>query len=717
MDGSTPRHAKISSAPLLLVAGAGLLLYHGRLIASDEIVMLRQAVALGVDGSFTFPELYGRTASQYGFLCSLLAVPAVWLQLALQGLGLWGGADPPTLAPLTNLAATLGIVGLFRAFARRLGAGELAAAAGACLAGAATPFLPYANSFFSEPPTTLALMATAWFLGAGESEEPAGAPLSGSERRQAARRYLYAGLWMAAALYLRIITGALWPLWGALAWAAARREGLATAARWRRLGLLFAFPALAALARLALNAAQYGAWLRTGYETSEFSTPLATGLFGSLLSPDRGLLIQAPLVILALFGWPALARRRPGFALFVGAFAAFWTLLHATFWTWHCGFASIGARYLLPAAPFVLLGLPAWLAGWRDWTAGRRLAVAAVAAFAAAQAACQTLVNPVDWNNEIFSFVRRENPFIFDPTISAWRHVWTLLGEGAARPVLWRAAVGGADTPPLALALPAAGAALLALGFWRGRAAAREITAGAAALGRDLFAWARGAGRWVLAAGLACVAFFAALGALSGPRGFVREERFALPGGSIEERAALDRRLRWGWLRSPGATTPPASIADPDREWRETRWSGLLDLPLEGDYVFYLKAMGAYRMTLAGEPLFANADTTIPQHLGRETRHLKPGLYFMEIALTPDARGEGVMRLFWQWPAEGRAMEPFDSEYLLPREPGRIERAATRLRRHASRLTLLALLTAALATAALPARRIAPARESAAAAE
>lgn len=126
---------------------------------------------------------------------------------------------------------------------------------------------------------------------------------------------------------------------------------------------------LSALAFLALaglyNEARTGSWLGTGYgrqgTMAAFTTPIAIGLYGLLLSSGKGLLWFAPIVALVPASFVAWRRQQQVLAL-AGLAAVVCTLcLYATFEHW-AGDGSWGPRYLVPLVPLLLVAVGARLA-------------------------------------------------------------------------------------------------------------------------------------------------------------------------------------------------------------------------------------------------------------------------------------------------------------------------------------------------------------------
>ena len=106
--------------------------------------------------------------------------------------------------------------------------------------------------------------------------------------------------------------------------------------------------------------------MRTGYgivgDHHDLNPPhtlqgLWEGIYGPILSPGKGLLLYAPILILALVGWRRFGREAPGGLLLVAGLCAVAVLVHAnTLIVWLGGWAW-GPRFVIPIIGIALLPL------------------------------------------------------------------------------------------------------------------------------------------------------------------------------------------------------------------------------------------------------------------------------------------------------------------------------------------------------------------------
>jgi hypothetical protein len=243
----------------------------------------------------------------------------------------------------TNALGGAVLGALFFTYLARLVPGRQALEAALAL-GLGSLVLPYATMFYGHVLAALFLFA-AFALVTGL--EPGGRRLAGAGA--------LAGLAVLTELPTApaaLLIGA-WALW-----------------RTRRRGLWFAAGLVPPLVLLALyQHAAFASVLGAGYahvSRPDFAEGMSHGLLGvglprpsvlaaMLVGRSRGLLYLSPVLVLGFVG---LVRRvrEPTFAL-AGAIVLYFLLMNAGYYMWYGG-SALGPRHLIPALPFLGLGIP-----------------------------------------------------------------------------------------------------------------------------------------------------------------------------------------------------------------------------------------------------------------------------------------------------------------------------------------------------------------------
>ncbi|MGI9146845.1 MAG: hypothetical protein ACR2IK_09900 [Chloroflexota bacterium] len=274
------------------------------------------------------------------------------------------------LVSMTNAVVTTGAVLLVVLLVRELGYPLRAA----LLAGAALGFgsmtWNYATTLFTEPATGVCVLLSVLLL------------VRSRRNPRPAQLIFAAGLAAGGALLMRVSGLVFMPGLAVYLVLAHRRLG------WRLIWLLAAFSLGCAVLVAATgwyNFARFGNVLETGYtittntahssDRNELADGLATRVGGHgldqilyalvalLISPGRGVLLFAPVLILGLLGLPALARRWPlEAALLVvlsGSLLVAEAILPFDYWF---GGWSYGPRYLVPMLGLGAVSAAAWFA-------------------------------------------------------------------------------------------------------------------------------------------------------------------------------------------------------------------------------------------------------------------------------------------------------------------------------------------------------------------
>ncbi len=332
----------------------------GRIVGSDELTMfeLARAMAHGgiaVPAGATLEGPDGRHYSKNTAGQAVLALPFVVTgDLAARAAGFSGEraelAARCVASTFNAFVTAVLLAALFVALRRfRVSLGPSFAAV--VLLGFTTPLWIYAKSFMAEPLEALGLL-----LAATGAARAGAAPTPADARR---------GRWEAAlgaCLAVSVKLGML-----PLVLAALSAAGFRRLAAWR---LPLAGVAVALVGHALYNAARFGTPFETGYgaqaSPSAFSTPLAVGVYGLLLSSGKGIAWFAPVVWLVPPGLTAMLRsrqhsssarhgddvRRAGWASIAVWVAGL--LLYGRFQHWG-GDGSWGPRYLVPLLPLAAI--------------------------------------------------------------------------------------------------------------------------------------------------------------------------------------------------------------------------------------------------------------------------------------------------------------------------------------------------------------------------
>lgn len=334
----------VTQVALLLLA-MYLLTYSGKFHGIDEIAAYVTVESLWREQTLAVPQFQwaqgwtpthvaiGHDAQLYskrGFAYSLAFLP-FWL--IAQFTSAFGSVQMTALAALLATGLTALIL---MHLSIKLGASSQKAALIGLLYGLSTLAWPYARLHYSEPFIALCWISVLWWL-VGLS-------------RQAA---FFSGMIIGVGLLIHSANGVvlgvlgIWWLWHA--W---------QTKRWSLVGafIVGVLPCLLLLG--ALNWWRFGSPLSGSYTSPEerFVWDYGASLPALLLSPSKGIIWFAPVVVLALAGWRGFWRANRSLALLLLLWSGVVVALYGGWFMWWGGW-SYGPRYLVPLMPLLLLPL------------------------------------------------------------------------------------------------------------------------------------------------------------------------------------------------------------------------------------------------------------------------------------------------------------------------------------------------------------------------
>ncbi|MDA0745020.1 MAG: hypothetical protein O2954_00755 [bacterium] len=330
-----------------------------------ESIVLDGDLAIG-DRPFLIPEMQnqyaagpgggitaemGRTYSPYGLGLALFEIPLYTMGRLASRILPSIPSDYITMftVSMTNTGIAAAWCVLFFLFGRNLGYSKYTCLFLTGIFGLGSLTFPYASYGFSEPLLGLTFLGTAFAL---HTYRQSGKPIA----------LAFAGALAGLVVLTKIYAVITLPLFAIYLWADLRSRPL----KVRTLAALLIPLAFFAILAAWYNWARYGGILKTGYHLVDFDriggflnlnpVQFATGLFGLLLSPGRGLLPFLPVALLTPFAFRkwAFSHRRETWLF--AALLVEHLLFYAFYGNWHGGH-SLGSRFLLPVLPFLLLPL------------------------------------------------------------------------------------------------------------------------------------------------------------------------------------------------------------------------------------------------------------------------------------------------------------------------------------------------------------------------
>jgi hypothetical protein len=378
-------YIRIASFLFLALTFLFLVTSSGRVRTVDELAVNFQGQSLITHGTTAVPQavaanrFYGKVdrrgqpRAPYGEAQALLEVPwhvaarVLWILLPQGSVP----ADSKYLfmdAVVTSSSAAFSALAATLAFLIfcYLGIAVRTALAAALMIALATQLFAYSTWLFSEPLVASLMLAAALALFIGQRHYPL-------------RGAALAGLFLGIMIWIRPTHVIAVPVFF-LAVLIRDREQTASAAL-----TLALIAGIFGGAYLLRNQIYFGGALDFGYpkvaeagkRIISFETPIATGLFGFLLSPGKSVFLFAPPILLAIPGVWRLAKRDLGLGILAGGMPLVSLLFFSRYTQWEGGFC-VGPRYLVPSITLLCLGLGPMLAD-----AGARARKLAIVLFAA----------------------------------------------------------------------------------------------------------------------------------------------------------------------------------------------------------------------------------------------------------------------------------------------------------------------------------------------
>ena len=234
---------------------------------------------------------------------------------------------------------------LLALFASRLGYSQRLSVGLGLAYALCTMVWPYTGTYFSEPLIALLILLAVYAVYAARGG------------RRAPAWLIVAGASLGLAVFVRERSAIVIPPFIVYVSLCHRRV------LWRGWAAFFAPLVIFAGIIGLLNLSRYGSPLTFGFSAlqhTSFSTPLALGMYGLLISPGKGMLLYNPIAWVGFIGLAIMFRTRRKEAILFALVILVELLFFAVYEFWTGGW-NWGPRYIMPVLPLLVLAAGEWV--------------------------------------------------------------------------------------------------------------------------------------------------------------------------------------------------------------------------------------------------------------------------------------------------------------------------------------------------------------------
>lgn len=621
-----------------------LIFYWGHFYTSDEMLMAMTAKSIVDSHSLTFPEIYGKTSSRYGIAVPILAIPFYMIDKIVWNFIPEAG-DDILFFNLLNVFTTAALGLMIYLLSMKIYRNEKISAILSLITILTSDFLPNSRTLLSEPLFTLVLITAFYFIVKGENLTDMQVDSSDKDKVNYYQNSFLIGVFLSLAILTRFIGFILLP--PVFLYILFQRNAI----RQKSIGLILLILPIcfAFFINLCINKIIRGSYFSAGYSDSGFTTPLIPGLYGILLSVGRGLFIYNPLAIFGVIFFLKFIKEHQRFGLLTLAAIIIWIVFHAKFFMWWAGW-TYGSRFLDPIIPFIYFPIGLFLLDYHNQKSHTKIIFVILLVYSICFQVTAAMINPMEYNNDLWGFLKSENEYLFIPQTSSLFGMSTLIADRRITPAI----IETFGKPVWLIVFVIFAIAVFTLLF-----SARQLCiyfeVSFSKVWKSIKNLISICEKYQLQSIL--IVIFILIASLSvifkGERG-LSGEKSVLEKGVNKKMPVIEKRLR---------------ITEPANHLANTKYSlsGYLDLPIPGKYTFYLKAYGNYKIQIGDKIQFFN-NIEKPQHLDIKSQELERGNIPFSLEFTPHEKVYGLLYLYWSMPGNGVYMEPINSEYLFPDE-------------------------------------------------
>lgn len=612
--------------------------------SSDERIMMFTTCALMEKGSLFIRETYGQNVSKYGITQSVAAIPMYILGRTAAGFFPLVKRDYVLIYffYFTNAVITSLLIVCFYSLSRFLRYQPKTAFYASMVLGLCTICFPYAKTFFSEPLAALLLLASLYYL-------------MSYDRHLRRKDIFLSGVLFALLLLTRVDNLPILLVYIFALVLISLRKGRGTL-RLIADVVLFLMPCfLALLGEVFLNYIRYGSLFRTGYGEEGFTTPLLFGLYGLLFSPARSFFFYSPPIILALLCIGRVWKRLPVFSMTVLFIILVKLYFYAKWWSWHGGLGW-GSRFLLPLVPPLMLFANETIQRFRRLSKVMRLFIVLIVTGGLFVQMVGVLASPARFNGNIYGMVEQdENQFLFIPQLSGLSGNLDIIRTGLIDSFMTYFIRYFSPSLLFGIVVILVGILIFTIvRLWR--LAGLEVSDVIRFKPLREFATAE---RTLICLVAANITLYALCSMIVSLTAIPRQVEIVFKDNTIERYSVRDRLL---------CIDEYGRVSGGDVKEVRVRWRGILWLPLNGKYTFYVKSLGRYLLEIDGKKIISNVDVK-EQHTSSVKGSFKRGYHEFLVeyyTIDPERR---LFHLYATFPGFGFYKGLITDRYVFPRRP------------------------------------------------
>lgn len=620
--------------------------YWGHFYTSDEMLMAMTTKSIVEKGSLQFEEVYGKTISRYGIGVPIAAIPFFLIDKIISIIPIFQNNEILFINLLNVFVTSLLGVVIFLTI-KKIFNSELIGILISLITILTTDFLPNSRTLLSEPLFSMCLLSAFYYLLDLEHEHNT-------------KKCLIIGFCLGSAVLTRFIGVILIPIYCAYIFFSKKNVLI----RLKEI-ILISIPVIFSIViNMILNQVVRGNFFNFGYEDSGFTNSLLSGIYALLFSIGRGFFIYNPMSIFAVVFLVTSASKNKKLFGLIFSLCLIWIIFHSKFFMWWAGW-TYGSRFLDPIIPFLFIPLGYLFSNWKEQNNIIKFITIGLIIYSIIFQIITSIINPMEYNNDLWSFMRSENEFLFIPQMSSLFGMDTLITDGRLTPAI----INQYGKPEWILIFFMFVISFIVFVL----SSSRLLNYFQISIIKNAYSLIEFLRIYINQNKFqsALIIIFIILSALSftfkGTRGLTGDIQY-LEKGNMISIPTINKTLR-------------IIVSGNHNKDLNYNLNGYINIPIPGKYTFFLKVYGQYDIQI-GDKIHFKDDTNRPQHLNTQSSDLEKGLIPFSLRYKANDGVYGLLYLYWSLPGAGVWLEPIKKEYILTDEPTTFEHFFTLIYRN-----------------------------------